>query len=816
MLADLRAAARVLSNSPLFALSAVGLLALALAANTVIFSAVDALLLRSLPVHGADRLVRIVTVRQPLGARSDFHYEEEFGAWKKQLTGFEELFAWSEQDFDVRVGEAIERARVHFVTGNFFSSLDATPALGRLTGDADDKPSVDGRTPVVLSYSYWQRRFAGDPGVVGRPLALEGHQAVIVGVSARYFNGLSVETTPDMRAPIGWLRTLRRNLFENRIDCEVAGRLRPNVAAEPVRQQAEAIWRNGWRERNKLDPGEAGQFVFEPAARGVSRLRTQFGGVLWLLLGGMGLLTLLVCANVAALTMARTALRRGELAVRTALGASRSRLVRQLLAEAVLILLGAVAVAAALALAVIPRVTDALPPVRDFSAQRLSLSVNIAPDWRVFGFGALISGAALLVFGLLPALAAVSGDLHPLLKEGRITSAGWRGRQALVALQVALCTLLLTGAGLTLATLHRLEKLDAGFSPARVVTFGVSPEMAGYNAEDGVKLRERLLNLVRELPEVESAAAASRGLMRGTGVKMTIVPVGGRARPEDFLNTSGQGASPEYFATMGIPWMAGRNFTGREDPKRMPRPVVVNQAFARRFSPERDVLGRQFSHGTVDGKAAEPSFEVIGLVGDAKYRSLREPFQPVIYNPLTPGQDFILHVRTRAAPDRVIAPMRRLLAGVDPKLSFLEVTTLSEEVRASLWGERVAAQLAAGFAIVASLISAAGLYALIAFEASRRRREIGIRVALGARPLDVVRLMFHRAAAIAAAGVGAGVVLAWALAPHIGGLLYEVEPRDLRALAGASAVAFLIAAAASLMPSVRAAATAPTSTLRQE
>ncbi len=637
-----------------------------------------------------------------------------------------------------------------------------------------------------------------------------------MGVSAQHFNGLSVETTPDLRAPIGWLRTLRTNLFENRIDCEVAGRLRSGAAIEPVRQQAEAIWRNGWRERNKTDPGEAGRFVFEPAARGVSRLRAQFGGVLWLLMGGIGLLTLLVCANVAALTMARTALRRGELAVRTALGAPRSRLVRQLLAEALLILLGAAAVAAALALVAIPRVTDVLPPLRDVTAQRLSLSVRITPDWRVFGFGAFISAAALSIFGLLPALAAVSGDLHPMLKEGRVTQAGWRGRQALVALQVALCTVLLAGAGLTLATLRRLEKLDAGFSPARVVTFAVSPEMAGYNAEEGVKLRERLLGLVRELPEVESAAAAGRGLMRGTGVKMTVVPAGGRARPEDFLNASAQGASPEYFATMGIPWIAGRNFTGREDRRRLPRPVVVNQACARRFSPERDVLGRQYGHGTVGGKGAEPVFEVIGVVGDAKYRSLREPFQPIVYNSLVPGQDFILHVRTRAAPESVMPQVRRLLAGVDPRLSFLETTTLSEEVKASLWGERVAAQLAAGFAIVASLISAAGLYALIAFEASRRRREIGIRVALGARPLDVVRLMFNRAAAVSLAGVGAGLALASVLAPRISALLYEVEPRDLRVMAGASAVAFLIAALAALLPSVRAAGLAPAKALRQE
>ncbi len=349
MWSDLRLAARLLWRTPLFTAGVIVLLAFGLAANTVIFSLLDALLLRPLPVRDPDRLVRLVTVRPPLGARSVFLYEE-YEAWKKHVSGFQDLLAWSELDMFAAADEGAQRARVHFVTENFFTALGTAPAVGRLL-TPEDQQLTAGTAPVVLSYPYWKRRFAGEPGVVGRTIALDGHKVLIVGVTAKGFNGLTVETSPDLRAPIGWLRSLRPNLFENKIDCEVAARLRAGIGREAVRQQAEATWRSNWKQLNGTDPGLPGSFDLEPAARGISRMRSQFSGVLWLLMGGVALLMLIVCANVAGLLMARTASREGELAVRVALGASRFHLARQLFAEALLLMLGGAAGAAVVSLA---------------------------------------------------------------------------------------------------------------------------------------------------------------------------------------------------------------------------------------------------------------------------------------------------------------------------------------------------------------------------------------------------------------------------------------------------------------------------------
>ena len=271
----------------MFTAGVVLLLMFGVAANTAIFTLVDALLLRPLPVRDPERLVRLVTLRPPLPAYCEFVYEQ-YEAWKKRVSGFEDLLAWSEHDMFVTAGGATERVRVHFVTDNFFTALGTAPALGRLLAP-DDQQLTAGTAPVVLSYAYWVRRFAGDPGIVGETITVNGHKVLIAGVAAKGFNGLTVETGPDLRAPLGWLRTLRPDLYENKIFCEVAGRLRAGVAAEAVRQEADAVWRSSWKELNPTDPGLPGRFQLESATRGISRMRQQLSDVLWLLMGGVGL-----------------------------------------------------------------------------------------------------------------------------------------------------------------------------------------------------------------------------------------------------------------------------------------------------------------------------------------------------------------------------------------------------------------------------------------------------------------------------------------------------------------------------------------------
>ncbi len=551
---DVQFAARLLAKDRLFTIAVIAILAAGLGVNTAMFGLVDALLLRPLPVRDPERLVRLVTIRPPLAASSEFFYEE-YEAWRKNATGLADLLAWSEQDRFVRAGDSTERLRIHLVSGNFFEALGTRAAIGRLLTSADE--ALGASQPAVLSYPYWQRRFQGDPGVLGRAIGIEGHSFTIVGVTPKGFNGLTVETGPELRSPVSAAKLWPKLLYEGRIECSVVGRLKPGVSVESARAEAEAIRAAVGRElAGTTLEGPTGRFELEAAWRGVSRMRTQFSSVLRLLMGGLLLLLMMVCANVAGLVMARISSRQTELAVRVALGATRGSLVRHLLAEGLLLMLGGAAGAFAVSALLVPRITAALPPIRDLTATRLPLTLDVAFDWRVFGFSAAASAAAMLLFGLAPSLACVRRDIHPLLQEFR-AGGGWRRRQLLVVTQVALATLLLSGAGLTLLTIQRLNRMDGGFTREGVVTFSIDTGMAGYDELQEREFRRRLIAEARQLPGTVSAGIASRGLMRGTGLKMTIARTGeGAPRPE-FLNSSTNAVSPGYFATLGIPLLAG-------------------------------------------------------------------------------------------------------------------------------------------------------------------------------------------------------------------------------------------------------------------
>lgn len=647
---DVRLAARTLGKSPLFSLGVVGLLAFGMAASIVIFTLVDIVLLRPLPVRDPASLVRFVSIHPPLPPMGDFRLDE-FEAWKREAVGssFSELIAWSTGDATVTIGRgavaASESVRVDFVTDNYFSALGVDAALGTLLTVAE------GSAPAVLSYPYWQRRFGGDRSVIGQTIEFEGHKVTIVGVTAKGFNGLTLETSPDLRLPAKWMRELRfvaPDVYQY-VGYEVAGRLRPGVSVEAARQQAEQIWTSV---RKSDQTGTAmldAKLELQSAAKGISRLRGPFGGVLWMVLAGVALLLLIVCANAAGLLVTRAAGRQAELAIRAALGATRGQLAGPLLAEAVLLLFGAMALAAGLTYAALPLVAGSLPPVRDQGTVRLTLSLDLAPDLRVAAVGLGISALTLVLFGLLPAWATVLRNRGHEALQRTLQQARHRhtGRQLLIAVQVALCTILLCGAGLTLLTLDRLRALDPGFDAGRVVTFTVDRGLEKYEKAQILDLQRRLLAGARALPEVDSAAIATRGLMRGSGIKMTVLPAGQSARREDFMNTSLNSVTPEYFQTMRMKWVAGRNFVEGEVREGVPTPVVVNEAFARKLGAR---LGGKFgSTMPRGGKPAEPQFEVIGIVGDAKYRSLREPMQPTLYSPLGANPSLILHVHTRTA-----------------------------------------------------------------------------------------------------------------------------------------------------------------------
>jgi predicted permease len=513
------------------------------------------------------------------------------------------------------------------------------------------------------------------------------------------------------------------------------------------------------------------------------------------------------------LLLARSAARTEEVAVRLALGATRARLVRQMLTESAL--LAALGSLAGLLFAYVatPMLVRALPPMRDLYTSRVALSLNIGVNQRVLLFSFAISAITVLLFGLAPAIGAARASLDSVLRGSRSTG-GWRGRRALIVFQIALCTVLLAGAGLLARTFEQLRHVDPGFDAEHVITFTTVPSLTGYTAEQAKSLRLALTDKVRQIPGVESVSVASRGLMRGSGIKSTVTPSGQQPTPGDFLNTSMNSITPGYFETMGMRLVAGRDLTPADDQvKKPPFHVIVNQAFVRHFFSGVDPIGRRFG----SGNTPEAS-EIVGVVTDAKYRSLREPMTPTYYNIWKDqdSQQMQLEVRTGAHPQSIVEPVRQALAALDPALPFTEIETMSDEVGDSAAGERLTATLASVFGALAALLAAIGIYGLLAYAVAQRRREIGIRMALGARPADIGEMIGRQALVMVAAGVALGIGAAVVLAPLVKSLLYGVAPSDSVSLFSAALFVTAIAAAATAIPLLAATRIDPASALRQE
>jgi predicted permease len=827
-MSDLRYAARMLKKSPGFTLVTAGLLAIGIGASSLMFSAFESVWLRPLPVHHPEELVRLVQKTPQLGTRSYFIYPY-YRALAEHSTTLSAVFGEYEMLVAMNDPAPSEQVRIHLATPEFFQALGVEALYGRaLTlDDGTDRP---GAVPAVLSYGFWQRRFHADRAALGQTIALHGHPFTIVGVMPREFNGVTADTAPDVRVPLRALPLLANSEREGKIEnvtLDLAGRLRPGVTPQRAHAECLAIWRSAMEEYGRQGGDLGPRWVenelsrgmdLDPLERGVSILRDKFGGALELLTISVGLLLLMVCANVAGLLLAGAAARRGEIAVRLALGATRMRLVRQMLTESLLLTALGAAAGWMLAWILAPLLVGALPPIRDLSTARMPLSLNLAPDGRVI----LVSLAAALLtaglFGLAPALSASRASLDSVLRGFR-SSRGWGGRRALVVFQVALCTLLLAGAGLLVRTLDQLRNLDPGFDREHVVTFTVYPNLSSYTEPQTKSFWQALTARVREVPGVVSVAAASRPVMRGSGVKSTVAAVGQKASRADFLNTSMNWVSPEYFDTMGMRILDGRGLTAadiRSPDLRgaaSPMPVVVNEAFARHFFPDGRALGGRFGNGM--DVAVRADFEVAGIVRDAKYRSLREPMTPTYYM-ATDTNFSVLCVSARSAPEQLVQPVRQALAALDPSLPFTEIHTLAEEVEASAAPERLTAALATIFGFFATILAAVGIYGLLAFAVEQRRREIGIRMALGARPSEILAMLSLQAGAMVSSGLILGLAGALATGRWARVLLYGVAPSDPLSLVLAAVLVALVSAAATAIPAVRAARVPPASTLRQE
>ncbi len=816
-LRDLLYSFRLIRKSPLFSLYVIVPLALGIGLNGAIFILVDALLLRPLPVKNPEELVRVVQIVQNLGPRSDYTYDA-FRALEQKSTSLTGVIGYADVNTAMRDSSGVSQIRCQIVTGNYFTVLGVQPLYGRVLSSSDELAPASS-PPVVLSYPYWRRQLQGDPNIVGKRITLEDLPFTVVGVMPRDFNGLEVETSPDIRVPLMAASLVSRRDPDadsfRKFEYSLAARLKPGVNLE----QARAETKNIVYASMDFGAGNATRderLELQPIGKGVSLIRPKFASGLVLLMSGVGLLLLMICANAGGLLMARASARREETAVRLAIGATPGRLLRQWLTESlVLTAIGGI-LGLGVAFTAAPLMVRAFPTLRDFSAAVLTVSVDLRPDGRMAAFALAICVVCALFAGLPAAIQATRANLQSSLRSARGT-ARQPLRWILVAVQIGLCTFLLAGAGLLVSTFRHLRALDAGFDRDHIVTFSLDPGMAHYTVEQAAALRTRLLAAVSDLPGVRSAGTAVLGLMRGTGMKTTVAPEGQIAPRRDFLNSSLNYISSGYFETMGIPLLAGRNFRA-DEPEAKPLAVIVNRAFVRRFFPGGDPIGRKFGIGT--GKIVPGDYQIVGVVGDAKYRSLREPVPPTIYQfrysdpKYVAG--FIVHVRTKNRPESIIEPVRRVLNQIDPRLPFFEVRTLAEEVDATLWAERLLAWLSAVFAGVAAVLATLGVYATLAYAIAQSRREIGIRVALGARAADVLRLFSTRPMRFTVLGVVLGMAGFYAATPAFRSVLFGVSSTDPLTLILSVAGVLLIALLATMVAVTGALRVDPASVLRDE
>jgi predicted permease len=815
---ELRYGVRQIRRSPGFFAIATLLIALGIAATTQIFTLVDALLLRPLPVSDPHNLVQLFEQQPKRPAEPYFDYR--FYQWL--LGSSSTLFKIVGQIDTTRALERrgiAERIHTVAVTASFFSDLGVVPLLGRIIGSGDNHVAV-------LSYACWSRSFGRDPTVLGQAVRLQGHAYTIIGVTPEAFTGTTVDSSPDLWMPyanlLDFSRTPSANLDHYAI--EIIARLRRGVSQAQAQQQAAAFWNRYMQEGARSNPSDykglkRGRLEVQSIAYGLSPIRAQSKTALLLLMAGTGLLLLMVCANVAGLLLSRATARERETAVRVALGATRGRILRQWLVESSLLTAAGGCAGVLIAYATMPILMRWMPPAHGMGfdpAEIRTLAIHFSLDFRVAVFSLAVCFLTAMLCALAPAWRFSRLDINIALKS---TISDRRNRvfqSILSGFQVALCTTLLIFAGLIIRSLSNLRASDAGFDRNHVNVFSIDPYVRGYDSQTTWSFQQRLMKGVTNLPGVEGAALADRGLMRGIGLGNSVVFPGQRG--EGIINTSVNSVSPDYFAVMGIHVLAGRNF-GPSDMAEEGKvaKVIVNEAFVRRFLNGRDPLGEKFGTGQ---QFVKPQYEIIGLVNDTKYRSLREVLPPVFYYDgfgLKAYPDrFILHVRSHGDAHAVIEPVGQLLRSIDAEMPLYQVATLSEEVDHSLWQERLLVVLTSCFGAFALSLSAIVLYGILAYFVARRQREIGLRMALGANSWDVIWLVVRRVIPILGMGILAAAALSWLASAWLRSLLYGVRSFDLITNIAAILLLVAIGVGGAVVPAFRAMRLDPSSTLRRE
>jgi predicted permease len=826
---DVRYASRTLCKTPGFTCVAVMTLTLGIGANTAIFSLLDAVLLKSLPLAQPDELF-VVRKSGPRPEPQRFSHPA-FVRFRDVVPDGQSLAAMSRvaRLSTVVDGGESEAASGQLVSGEYFSTLGVHAELGRMLTREDNR-SVGGHPVAVLAYGFWQRRFAGSGSILGKPIRLNGSSFTVVGVGPPGFSGVWVDRPVDVWLPLMMQHVVRYAQNYSNTDgqpnqpwvpqegvawLDIVGRAnpqeKPRLASALNASFSQAISRVAPQildvERRRLFLEQ--RLVLDPFGRGFSALRERFTAPLVVLMAMVAVVLLIACANVASLQLVRGAARRREIAVRLSLGASRSRVIQQLLVES--LLLSGAGGAAGL---VVAYWTNAFLVRMAIGANSTSVPPAFVLDVRVFGFAAALSMMTGVIFGLVPAFRTTQIELGAALKTASRTALGLSSEKAmrpLVAVQVALALVLLVGAGLFGRSLMNLYRVDLGFDRDHLLAVWINPRLTGYTADQLPLLYDRLIARVDAVPGVRSAAISMCGLVsecRSTNGGFEIT--GYTRRPGEEISLQVNAVGPKYFQTVGIGLLEGRDFDVR-DSDRSPRVAIVNEATVRQFFGNRRAVGQRFG-------IPQPDTEIVGVVRDARVTDPHDPAVPMAYYPIRQAVAFAgsIDVRAAADPRLVATEVRKAVADVDPNLPILRVSTVIDQTANVLNQDRAVAILTSAFGVVALLLASLGLYGVMSYSVARRAPELGVRVALGASRRQIRRMVLRESLACVGPGVAAGFVLVLGGTRFLMGLLFGLAPNDPSTFLAASLVLVVVGSFAGYLPARRASRVDPMVALRHE
>jgi putative ABC transport system permease protein len=824
---DLRQALRFLRLNPGFTFVAVLTLSLGVGANTAIFQLIDSIRLRTIPVKNPQELgtIRIADRNWGSGQFSSQYSQLTFAMWeqiRKRQEGFSEIAVWSDQQFNLATGGEVRKAKGIRVSGDFFHVLGVEPNLGRLLGPEDDQPGCS-MSGANISYAFWQRNFARDPSVVGKRLTLDGNSFQVIGVTPPGFNGISIGDTFDVAVPICVEPIIhpRNNRLTMRHAWWLAsvGRLKPGWTIARANTQILAVTPAILQETippvydaegtKKYLEYKLGAFS---ASTGFSELRHDSETSLWLLLGISGLVLLIACANLANLMLARASARERQITIRRALGATRWRMVRELLSESLLLALAGCVCGLFLAFAISRTL------VAFISTQQNQIFLDLGMDWRVLAFTTALAALTTISFGLAPALRATRAEPATLLQSGSRGATVGRERfslrRILIVSQVGLSVVLLMGALLFVRSLRKLTTLNVGFQQTGILVTYVDFTHLQLPEERYTEYKRELVKRVEAIPGIESAAHAM------------MVPFGGMTWNDEVINEGfDQDAGvvwenflgPGYFQTIGTPLLAGRDFDDRDTATSV-KVAIVNQAFVRKILKGADPLGKRFRIHEHPGKP-RPLYEIVGVTGDNKFQDMHEEFLPFMYFPDTqeekPSPDDQILIRSWLPLTSLIASMKDTIAAANPGID-LEFRVLKTRVHDSLLQDELMATLSGFFGFLAALLAAIGLYGVMSYMVIQRTKEIGIRMAIGAERVDVLRMILREATVLTVTGLVIGTALALGSAQAAKSLLFGLKPRDPLTLVMAVVTLSAVAALASLLPAYRASKLDPLTALRYE